>query len=273
MRVFVTGATGNIGTAVVEELIGAGHQVIGLSRSETGAEKLKGFGAEVQYGGLDDFEALKSGVGTAEGVIHLAFTNDFSDFAGALNKDIRAIKAMGETLENSGKPFIITDHNNGEGSIKAAFSIQGIRAAVVSLAPTVHDSNGKLGFASILMDIARTKGVSAYVGDGLNCWPSVHRRDAANLFRLALEKAPAGSRLCGRAEESIPTIEIAKAIGKKLNVPVNSIPREDAETHFGFVGRLMTVDFPTMLPWSNSETREILDWNPTQSTLIDDILN
>jgi nucleoside-diphosphate-sugar epimerase len=273
MRVFVTGATGNIGSAVVCELLSAGHQVIGLSRSDTGAENLIKLGAEVQEGDLDDAEALKSGASAADGVIHLAFTNDFSDFAGALRKDLFAITAMGEALAGSGKPFVMTDHNNGEESIKAAFAIQGIRASVVSLAPTVHDSNGKLGFASMLIDIAREKAASAYVGDGLNRWPSVHRRDVASLFRLALEKAPAGSHLYGRGEEGIPLIEIAHAIGKKLNVPTKSIPHEEADEHFGFLGMLMTVDFPTMLPRSNTETKELLGWNPTHATLIDDILN
>jgi nucleoside-diphosphate-sugar epimerase len=273
MRVFVTGATGNIGEAVIEELIGAGHKAIGLSRSEKGDEKLKKLGAEILRGDLDNFEALKNGVVATDGVIHLAFTNDFSDFAGALNKDLLAIKAMGEVLANSGKPFIMTNHNNGEESIKAAFSVSGIRAAVVSLAPTVHDNNGKLGFASILIDIAHKTGVSAYVGDGLNRWPSIHRRDAAILFRLALEKAPNGSQLCGRVEENIPVIEIAKAISKKLNVPLKSIPREDAAAHFGFLEMLMSVDFPTMLPFSNSETKELLGWEPTHPSLIDDILS
>jgi nucleoside-diphosphate-sugar epimerase len=196
MRVFVTGATGYIGSAVVRELIDAGHKVVGLARSDNGAAVLKEAGAEVHRGAIDDLDTLHSGAAAADGVIHLAFKHDFSDFAGALTTDLRAVETMGAALEGSGKPFVITAHLNGAASENAAFALAGVRSSVVSLAPSVHGEGDK-GFVPRLINIARTKGVSAYVGDGSNRWPAVHRLDAAHLYRLALEKAPAGSRLDG----------------------------------------------------------------------------
>lgn len=271
MRVFVTGATGKIGSAVVRELIHAGHQVIGLSRSDKGSEMLKKAGAEVIRGDLDDPGSLRSGATAADGVIHLAFRHDFSDFSGSLKIDLRAVETMGAVLEGSGKPFIITDHKDGEASVNAAFSLVGVRTSVISLAPTVHDEADKRGFIPTLISIAREKGYSAYVGDGLNCWPAVHRLDAATLFRLALEKAPAGSHLYGRAEEKIPFLDIAKVIGKHLNLPAVSISREEAVAHFGFLGKLAALDFPSVLPGSGVQTRELLGWQPIHPTLIEDL--
>jgi nucleoside-diphosphate-sugar epimerase len=270
MRVFVTGATGYIGSAVVRELINAGHKVVGLARSDNGAAVLKEAGAEVHLGALDDLDSLHSGAAAAEGVIHLAFKHDFSDFAGALATDLRAVETMGAALEGSGKPFVITNHMNGAASENAALSLAGVRSSVVSLAPSVHGEGDK-GFVPRLINIARTKGVSAYVGDGSNRWPAVHRLDAAHLYRLTLEMAPAGSQLKGRAEEGVPFRDIAGAIGKHLNLPVVSISREEADAHFGFLGAIAALDIPSILPGSSVQTQELLGWRPVHPGLIADL--
>ncbi|KEQ24718.1 SDR family oxidoreductase [Paenibacillus tyrfis] len=266
MRIFVTGATGYIGSAVVRELIDAGHKVIGLTRSNNGAAVLKEAGAEVHRGALDDLDRLRSGAAAADGVIHLAFKHDFSDFAGSLTTDLRAVETMGAALEGSGKPFVITAHMNGMASENAAFALAGVRTSVVNLAPSVHGET-KAGFVSMLIDIARDKGVSAYIGDGSNRWPAVHRLDAARLFRLALEAAPAGSRLDGVGDEGVPFRDIAGVIGKHLNMPVVSISREEAEAHFGFLGRLAVLDIPR----SSVQTQELLGWRPVHPGLIADL--
>ena len=271
MRIFVTGATGYIGAAVVCELIGAGHKVIGLTRSDNGAEELKEAGAEVHHGTLDDLDSLRSGAAIADGVIHLAFKHDFSDFIGSLATDLQAIETIGKVLEGSGKSFVITNHVNGEESVKAVLALPGVRSSVVSLAPSVHSDADKHGFVPSLINIARRSGVSAYVGDGSNRWPAVHRLDAAQLFRLACEKAPAGSRLNGRAEEGVPFCDIAGVIGKHLNLPVVSISREEAEAHFGFLGALAALDIPSMIPGSSVQTKELLGWKPVHLGLIADI--
>ena len=273
MRVFVTGATGYIGSAVVRELINAGHQVVGLARSDNGAEMLNKAGAEVHHGALADLDSLRSGAAAADGVIHLAFRHEagLSDFAGSLKIDLRAVETMGAAIEGSGKPFIITNHMNGEESEKAAFALSGVRTSIVSLAPTVHGEGDKHGFVPSLINIARAKGVSAYVGDGSNRWPAVHRLDAANLYRLALEKAPAGSQLSGRAEEGVPFRDIAEVIGKQLNLPVVSIPREEADAQFGFLGALAAIDIPSVIPGSSAQTWELLGWQPVHPTLIADL--
>lgn len=271
MRIFVTGSTGNIGSAVVRELINAGHQVVGLTRSSNGAEVLKKARAEVHLGDLDDPDSLRSGAAAADGVIHLAFRNDFSDFANSLKMDLRAVETIGEALKGSGKPFVITNHVNGEASENAVFALTGVRTSAVSLAPTVHGEGDRHGFVPRLISIARTKGVSAYVGDGSNRWPAIHRLDAANLYRLALEKAPAGSRLFGRAEEGVPFRDIAEVIGKHLNLPAVSISREEADAHFGFLGALAALDIPSAIPGSSAQTRELLGWRPIQPTLIEDL--
>jgi nucleoside-diphosphate-sugar epimerase len=266
MLVFVTGATGYIGSAVVRELIDAGHKVVGLARSDNGAAVLKEAGAEVHRGAIDDLDSLHSGAATADGVIHLAFKHDFSDFAGALTTDLHAVETMGAALEGSGKPFVITAHLNGAASENAAFALAGVRSSVVSLAPSVHGEGDK-GFVPRLINIARTKGFSAYVGDGSNRWPAVHRLDAAHLYRLTLEKAPAGSRLDGAADEGVPFRDIASVIGKHLNLPVVSISREEADAHFGFLGAIAAHDMPR----SSALTQELLGWRPVHPALIPDL--
>lgn len=272
MRVLVTGATGYIGSAVVQELINAGHQVVGLTRSDYGAAALKKAGAEVHRGDLDNLDSLRSGATAADGVIHLAFKHDFSNFAASLASDLRAVQAMGAVLEGSDKPYITTVHANGEASDTAVLELakRRVRASVVSLSPTVHDKGDK-GFVPTLINIARRKGVSAYIGDGANRWPAVHRLDAAHLYRLALEKAPAGSLLYGRAEEGVPFRDIANVIGKHLDLPVVSISREEADAHFGFLGTIAALDIPSVLPGLTEQTRRLLDWQPIQTGLIADL--
>ena len=219
-------------------------QVVGLTRSDNGAAVLKEAGAEVHRGALDDLDSLHSGAAAADGVIHLAFKHDISDFAAALTTDLRAVETMGAALEGTGKPFVTTAHRNGEASENAVLALAGVRSSVVSLAPSVHGEGDKHGFVPRLINIARTKGVSAYIGDGSNRWPAVHRLDAARLFRLALEIAPAGSRLNGVGEEGVPFRDIADVIGRHLNLPVVSISREEADAHFGFLGALAALDIP-----------------------------
>ena len=271
MRIFVTGATGFIGAAVVRELSDAGHRVIGLARSEKATAALTAVGAAVQRGSLDDLDSLRSGAAAADGVIHLAFQHDgFANFAASLAIDLQAVAAMGAALEGSGKPFVTTAHMNGEASENATFALSEVRSSVVSLSPSVH-GEGDHGFVPSLINIARAKGVSAYVGDGSNRWPAVHRRDAAQLYRLALEKAPAGSRLSGRAEEGVAFRDIAGVIGKHLNLPVVSISRGEADAHFGFLGALAAVDIPSIAPGSSAQTKELLGWRPVQPGLIADI--
>jgi nucleoside-diphosphate-sugar epimerase len=268
MKVFITGATGFIGSAVVRELISAGHQAIGLSRSENSAAKLQELGAEAHHGSLEYLDALRSGAKSADGVIHMAFIHNFANFATSLNTDLHAITAIGEALKGTDKPFLTVAHANGTQSDNAVLELSknGVRSSIISLAPTVHDK-GKYGFASMLIEIARNKGISAYVGDGSNAWTSIHRLDAAKLFRLALESVPGGSYLDGVAEESIPFRDIAELIGKKLNVPVVSIPSEAAAAHFGFLGTIAGADIGR----SSEKTRELLDWQPTHLSLLEDI--
>jgi len=268
MHIFVTGATGYIGSAVIRELIDAGHTVLGLARSDIGAAVLKEAGAEVHRGDIDDLDSLRSGAAAADGVIHLAYKHDFSDFAGALKTDLHAVETMGAALEGSGKPFVITAHFNGEASENVVFALaeRGVRASIVELCPSVHGEGDK-GFVPRLINIARTNGVSAYVGDGSNRWPAVHRLDAAHLYRLVLENAPAGSRLSGAADEGVPFRDIASVIGKHLNLPVVSITREEADAHFGFLGAIVAFDIPR----SSALTQELLGWKPVQPALIPDL--
>lgn len=268
MRVFVTGATGYIGSAVVSELLGAGHMVVGLARSEQGAAALKEAGAEARQGALDDLDSLRHGAAAADGVIHLAFNHGFADFAAALTADLRAVETMGAALEGTGKPFIITAHLRGEASTNAALSLAGVRASVVSLSPSVHGEGDQHGFVPRLITIAREKGASAYIGDGSNRWPAVHRLDAAHLFRLALEAAPAGSQLDGVGDEGVPFRDIADVIGRHLNLPVVSISHEEADAHFGaFLGAVAARDFPR----SSVRTQELLGWRPVHPGLIADL--
>jgi nucleoside-diphosphate-sugar epimerase len=268
MRVFVTGATGYIGSAVVRELVSAGHQVVGLTRSDKGAEALKEAGAEVHRGAIDDLDSLHSCAAAADGVIHLAFQHGHPDFAAALTTDLRAVETMGAALEGSGKPFVTTAHINGEASDNAVLALAGVRSSVVSLSLSVHDEDDKGGFMPRLITIARAKGVSAYIGDGSNRWVAVHRLDAARLYRLALESAPAGSRLDGVGDEGVPFRDIASVIGRHLNLPVVSISREEANAHFGsFLGAVAAADRPR----SSARTQELLGWRPVHPRLLPDL--
>jgi len=268
MRVFVTGATGFIGSAVVRELVGAGHTVVGLTRSDKGAEALKEAGAEVHRGTLDDLDSLRAAAAAVDGVIHLAFQHGISDFAAALTTDLRAVETMGAALEGTGKPFVTTAHLNGEASNNAVLALAGVRSSVVSLSLSVHDEGDKHGFMPRLITIARTKGVSASIGDGSNRWTAVHRLDAAHLYRLALEAAPAGSRLDGVGDEGVPFRDIASVIGRHLNLPVVSISREEADAHFGpFLGIVAAVDRPR----SSALTQELLGWRPVHPRLLPDL--
>jgi nucleoside-diphosphate-sugar epimerase len=287
MRVFVTGATGFIGSAVVRELIAAGHQVLGLARSESAAASVAAAGAEVHRGSLDDPERLRSGAATADAVVHLAFIHDFNNYGPAAEADRRAIETLGEALAGSARPMVVTSGtlilqrkgpfateedvpmaNFPRKSEQAALALasRGVRASVIRLASSVH-GDGDHGFVPTLINIAREKSVSAYVGDGLNRWPAVHRLDAARLYRLALETGSAGARYHGIADEGIPTREIAEIIGRHLNVPVVSKSAEEAAGHFGWIGHFFAMDGPA----SSALTQEWLGWHPTQPGLIADL--
>jgi nucleoside-diphosphate-sugar epimerase len=290
MRVFVTGATGFIGSAIVLELIRAGHRVLGLARSDPAAESLAAAGAEAHRGALDDHDSLRRGAAASDGVIHTAFIHDFSNIAAAGETDRLAIEALGAAIAGSGRPFVVTsaigllaqgrvgteddapDPSSGGShrvaSERAAFSMasRGVRVSVVRLPPSVH-GDGDHGFVPFLIRIAREKGVSAYVGDGRNRWSAVHRLDAAHLYRLALEKGPAGATFHGVADEGVPTREIADVIGRRLNVPVVSKSREKAAVHFSWLARFFALDIPA----SSTQTRERLGWRPREPGLSADL--
>jgi nucleoside-diphosphate-sugar epimerase len=300
MRVFVTGASGWIGSAVVPELIGAGHQVIGLARSDASAAALGAAGAEVHRGTIDDLDSLRKAADAADGVIHLAFKHELAfsgDFQGAANADRRAIEMFGDALAGSDRPFVIASgilglapgrvatELDGHGRDPAgaafgagpqtrlasaemtlAFASRGVRSSVMRLAPTVH-GDGDTGFVATLVDIARDRGVSGYIGDGSNRWPAVHRFDAARLFRLALEGAPPGSTLHAIADEGVTIRDIAEVIGRHLGLPVVPVSPDDADGHFTWLAGFLAVDSPA----SSALTRELLGWKPTYPGLIDDL--
>jgi nucleoside-diphosphate-sugar epimerase len=293
MRVFVTGATGHIGSAVVPELLEAGHAVVGLARSDKSAAALEAAGAEARRGAIDDLDNLREAAASSDGVIHLAFMHEAmraGDYAGPAAADLRAVETIGDALDGTGKPFVVTS-----GTLPLAFvapgrlgteadalesgpridsenaavamAERGVRSSVVRLPPSVHSSLDQTGFVPTLIGIARDKGVSAYVGDGSSRWPAVHTLDAAHLYRLALEAAPAGQRLHAVGDEGVPFRDIAEVIGGHLNLPVASISPEEADAHFGFLASLVSLDNPT----TGALTRELLGWQPTHPGLIDDL--
>jgi nucleoside-diphosphate-sugar epimerase len=293
MRIFVTGASGWIGSAVVPELLTAGHQVVGLARSDDSAAALEAAGADVHRGTLDDLDGLRDAAAKSDGVIHLAFKHDLAfsgDSQGAAAADLRAIETFGEALAGTDRPLLIASGTLGlapgrvateqdgldpgpavsprQASATAAYSLasRGVRSSVVRLAPTNH-GDGDNGFMATLVAIARDKGVSGYIGDGSNRWPAVHRLDTAHLFSLAVDKAPAGSTLHAVADEGIPIRDIAEVIGRHLDVPVASVSPDDAAEHFTWLSGFIGFDAPA----SSALTRELLEWGPTQVGLIEDL--
>ena len=291
MRVFVTGATGFIGSAVVRELLEAGHNVTGLARSDQGAASVTAAGAEVHRGSLTDLDSLRAGAAEADGVIHTAYIHDFSptgDPAAAARTDGQAIQALGETLAGSGRPLVVaagsallapgrlateddnmpddTPHPRVSERAALAFAGRGVRVAAMRLPPSVH-GRGDHGFVPGLIGIARAKGLAAYVGDGSNRWAAVHRLDAARLFRLALESAPAGTRLHAVGDEGVPFRDIAAVIGRHLDLPVTSISREEADAHFGGFALFAGMDVPA----SSAITQQRFGWHPVQPGLIADL--
>jgi nucleoside-diphosphate-sugar epimerase len=289
MRVFVTGATGHIGSAVVPELLQAGHQVTGLARSDRAVAALGAMGADVHRGDLDDIEGLRAAAAASDGVIHLAFNHDFSDFLGSADTDLRAVEAMGDALAGSNRPFVGTS-----GTLMVAFvegrlateedtlpagpridsenaaivlAERGVRSSVVRLAPLVHSNLDHHGFTNHIIDCARKAGVAAYIGDGANRWPALHTLDAARLYRLALESAPAGTRLHGVADEGVPFRDIAEVIGRHLNLPAAGIAAKQVPDHFGFLAPFAALDDAT----SSELTQKILDWHPVEKGLLADL--
>lgn len=300
MRVFMTGAAGWIGSAVVRELVGAGHEVVGLARSDDNVAALESLGALAHRGSLDDLDSLRSGAENSDGVIHLAFKHDLAftgNFLAAAEADRRAIEVFGETLAGSNRPLVIAsgllgiapgrvatesdghvwnaEHDAvGPGprarwesaELTLSLASSGVRSSVMRLPPTNH-GDGDKGFITTLINIAREKGVSGYIAEGANRWPAVHRLDSARLFALAVQNAPAGSTLHASAEEGVAIKDVAEVIGRHLNVPVVSIAPEDAPAHFTWMAGFVGLDAPA----SSVATRELLDWTPVQPGLLADL--
>jgi nucleoside-diphosphate-sugar epimerase len=290
MRVFVTGASGWIGSAVSAELQAHGHEVVGLARSEESAADLTARGVTPHAGSLDDPEGLAAAAAAADGVVHLAFKHDFSDYAGAGRSEHLAVQAMLDALAGTDRPFLlasglasgvtgrplteddpspfhgIDSMRGGSENLALDYADKGVRAVALRFAPTVHGMRDH-GFTSTLTKIAQQSGAAGYVGDGANRWAAVHRSDAAGMVRLALEKAPAGSRVHAVGEEGIPTRDIAAAIGDFLGLPTVSVAPEDVDAHFGWIGRFFQMDIVA----TNTKTRELLDWRAAGPTLFEDI--
>jgi nucleoside-diphosphate-sugar epimerase len=288
MRIFVTGASGWIGSAVVPELLAAGHQVLGLARSDASAATVEALGAEVQRGDLDDLDGLRAAAAATDGVVHLGYNHDFSQIGAAATTDRTVIDAFGEVLAGSNRPLVIAsgvlgmgggqvateqDHPDQGGhprianaAAALALADRGVRSVAVRFAPTVH-GEGDHGFIAVLTGIARQKGVSAYVGDGSSHWPAIHRLDAGALVAKAVDHAPPGSVVHATAEEGVPTRDIAEAIGRGLGLPVTSVPADQAADHFGWIGMFFGMDSRA----SSEGTQKLLDWHPTHPGLIADL--
>lgn len=288
MRVFVTGATGWVGSATVRELLGAGHEVVGLARSDGGAARLEAAGADVRRGDLADLDGLREAAAEADGVIHTAYNHDFSDMAEAARTDQAVLRALGDALEGSDRPLVVASgtgnlapgravteddrvpddlpHPRRSEHAALPYADRGVRVQAIRLPPTVH-GDGDHGFVPHLISIARERGVAGYVGDGANRWPAVHRFDAARLFRLALERGTPGARWQAIADPGVPTREIAEVFGRHLGIPAGPVPAEQVADHFGWIGMFWSLDIPA----SAERTRAELGWEPTHPGLIADL--